>query len=106
VIGEKWRDAVEKLGSYWTIDWIVCDVVNNRAAIEWTHFKTSNGVTLRGAETYEFDADSGLITEIRAYYASPQDSSRSALELEDFDYPERGYALAPPPGAREPLAAR
>jgi len=30
------------------------------------------GKALRGDEWYEFDEHSGLISEIRAYYASPQ----------------------------------
>ena len=55
---------------------------------------------LRGDEWYVFDADSGLIREIRAYYASPQDPILDRLELGGFDYAGRGYPAAPPPGAR------
>lgn len=105
-IAERWRSAVETLGSYWTVDWVVCDPAANRAAIEWTHFKTKQGVRLRGAETYEFDDESALITEIRAYYASPQDDGLAALELGGFDYAARGYALEPPAGARDAAGRR
>ena len=68
--------------------------------IEWTHFKTKQGTVLRGDEWYLFDPDSGLISEIRAYYASPQDRSLDHLELGGYDYAAHGYATAPPPGER------
>ena len=71
-IAQGWQAAVAKLGSYWTIDRMIVDPDTDQAAMEWTHFKTKQGVVLRGAEWYFFDKQSGLITEIRAYYASPQ----------------------------------
>src|SRR5579883_508300 len=75
-IAGRWRQAVEVLGSQWTIDRMLCDPARNEAVVEWSHFKTVEGTTLRGAEWHVFDAGSGLIREIRAYYASPQDPSR------------------------------
>jgi methyltransferase len=99
-IAERWRAAVETLGSYWTIDRVICDPSTHQAVIEWTHFKTKQGTMLRGDEWYLFDADSGLIREIRAYYASPQDKSLDRLELGGYDYAAHGYATAPPPGER------
>ncbi len=98
-IAEKWKTAVETLGSYWTIDRLLCDPDSSQAVMEWTHFKTKQGVMLRGDEWYLF-SESGLIKEIRAYYASPQDPSMDRLELEGFDYAGRGYPNAPPPGVR------
>jgi hypothetical protein len=100
-IGEKWRAAVENLGSYWTVDHVIVDPDTDRAVIEWTHFKTRHGKVLRGDEWYAFDASSGLISEIRAYYASPQDPSLDRLELGGFEYATRGYPDAPPPGVRD-----
>ena len=100
-IAQGWQAAVAKLGSYWTIDRMIVDPDTDQAAMEWTHFKTKQGVVLRGAEWYFFDKQSGLITEIRAYYASPQDKSLQRLELGGLDYQELGYATAPPPGARD-----
>ena len=100
-IGERWRDAVAAFGSYWTVDHVITDPDTDRAVIEWTHFKTRQGKMLRGDEWYIFDADSGLIREIRAYYASPQDPTLERLELGGFDYAGRGYPAAPPPGARD-----
>ena len=99
-IGEKWRKAVETIGSYWTVDRIVCDPESRQAVIEWTHFKTKDGKVLRGDEWYVFDAATGLISEIRAYYASPQDPSLERLELGGYDYAAGGYALEPPSGER------
>ncbi len=100
IIAERWRKAVETIGSYWTIDRMVCDPETNQAVIEWTHFKTKQGKVLRGDEWYVFDAATGLISEIRAYYASPQDPTLDRLELGGYDYAGHGYALEPPPGER------
>lgn len=95
-IAEKWVWCVQQLGSCWTIEHVLVAADGSEAVIEWTHWKTKVGEALRGDEWYEFDADTGLITEIRAYYASPADKSRPINELEAFDYSGRGYALEPP----------
>lgn len=95
-IGERWRSAVDKLGSIWTVDQVIADPESARAVIEWTHFKTFEGTILRGDEWYIFDRETGLIDEIRAYYASPQDKSLEVLELEGYDYAGRGYPMEPP----------
>jgi uncharacterized protein (DUF1330 family) len=97
-IGERWKAAVETFGSCWTVDRVLCDPAAHLAVIEWTHFKTRRGTVLRGDEWYRFDPSSGLIEEIRAYYASPQDPRLSRLELEGFDYGTAGYPLQPPNG--------
>ena len=94
-IGQRWKAAVETLGSFWTVDQVICDPPTRRAVIEWTHFKRKSGVILRGDEWYIF-SPSGLIQEIRAYYASPQDASLQALELGGFDYAGRGYPMKAP----------
>jgi hypothetical protein len=83
---------VRTLGSFWTVDQVLCDPPTRRAVIEWTHFKRTPGVILRGDEWYVFSAR-GLIEEIRAYYASPQDPALKSLELGGFDYAARGYPL-------------
>ena len=94
-IAAKWRAAVQNLGSHWTVDQVICDPPRRRAEIEWTHFKRKQEVILRGDEWYVFSAR-GLIEEIRAYYASPQDSSLRTLELGGFDYLGRGYPMKAP----------
>lgn len=95
-IGERWKNAVENLGSIWTVDQVITDPETARAVIEWTHFKTSAGTILRGDEWYLFDDKTGLIKEIRAYYASPQDPTLETLELEGYDYQGLGYPMEPP----------
>ncbi len=96
LIADKWVAAVKNIGSRWTIDRIVCDAGRFEAVIEWSHFKTKQGKLLRGDEWYVFDEANGLITEIRAYYASPQDADAERLELGGFDYAGRGYQIEPP----------
>ncbi|HTW37162.1 MAG TPA: nuclear transport factor 2 family protein [Steroidobacteraceae bacterium] len=92
-IARKWHDAVNQLGSVWSIDQVICDPASRRAVIEWSHFKRRRGVLLRGDEWYLFSAG-GLIEEIRAYYAAPQDPAMQRLELAGFDYAGRGYTMA------------
>jgi ketosteroid isomerase-like protein len=94
-IAEGWRRAVEALGSRWTIDRLATDVERLEVTVEWTHWKTARGSHLRGAEICRFDA-SGLMTEIRAYYAAPATGHDAVHELGDFDYAGRDYPLAPP----------
>ena len=96
LIGERWADSVATRGSAWTVDRIVCEPESDQAVIEWSHFKTKEGTVLRGDEWYLFDPQTGLIAEIRAYYASPQDRSLRRLELDGFDYAGRGYHLECP----------
>lgn len=95
-IADRWVQAVATLGSRWTVDQVITDSATDRAVIEWTHFKTQNGTVLRGDEWYRFERDTGLITEIRAYYASPQDPELGVLELGGFAYEDRGYPTRPP----------
>lgn len=94
-IADRWAELVRVGGSAWTVDTIAVDLDRRTAICEWTHFKQAAGVVLRGTEWYEFD-DAGLITEIRAYYASPQDKSLERLELGGFDYTERGFPSTRP----------
>lgn len=94
-IAERWHAAVRDIGSYWTVDQYIGEPQSRRAVIEWTHFKRKTGVILRGDEWYIF-SERGLIQEIRAYYASPQDQSLQRLEIGGFDYAERGYPMSAP----------
>ncbi len=95
-IAQGWVNAVRNLGSIWTIDRVIVDAPRLEAVIEWTHFKPKQGVHLRGDEWYVF-SDRGLIREIRAYYGCPPaPGAPRSHELGDFDYPARGYPMAPP----------
>jgi ketosteroid isomerase-like protein len=92
-IARNWVWCVDTLGSLWSIEKILCSSTSPEAVIEWTHWKRKAGTALRGDEWYIFDPDSGRIREIRAYYASPADSSVRIAELVGFDYAGRGYHL-------------
>ena len=78
---------------------------SNEAVIEWTQWKRTFNAAQRGDEWYVFDEASGLIREIRAYYAAPAVKDTAALpqvrgtymgELVEFDYAGRGYHLDAP----------
>ena len=101
-IAKKWLWCVENLGSQWTIEKVLVSHASNEAVIEWTHWKRNTNTAQRGDEWYVFDEATGLIKEIRAYYASPavKDTAELPLvgsthigELVEFDYAGRGYHL-------------
>jgi hypothetical protein len=92
-IGELIARLVQATASRWSIDQVACDPGSNRAVIEWTVRRTGVLALARGTEWYEFDPGPGLITEVRAYLASPPAAGASRLELEGFPYAERGYTI-------------
>jgi hypothetical protein len=85
---------VENLGSQWSIEKVLCSSTAPEAVIEWTHWKRRLGTAQRGDEWYVFDDRTGLIREIRAYYAAPAVKDIPMGELVDFDYKGRGYHLS------------
>lgn len=102
VISRKWVWCVENLGSQWTIEKILVSHDSDEAVIEWTHWKRNTSIAQRGDEWYVFCPETGLIKEIRAYYAAPTARDTDGLptvngthmaELVDFDYAGRGYHL-------------
>ncbi len=92
-IADRWLWCVENLGSQWTIERVLVGADGCEAVIEWTHWKRKSGTAQRGDEWYLFDERSGLIKEIRAYYAAPAVSGVAIGELAGFDYAGRGYHL-------------
>ncbi|MEU5432110.1 nuclear transport factor 2 family protein [Streptomyces sp. NPDC020719] len=90
-IVERWGADVRANSSHWAVDAVYADEHRRTAICEWTAFKPRLGKVLRGAEIYRFD-DSGLIDEIRIYYASRRDDTIDVNELEGFPYAERGFA--------------
>jgi ketosteroid isomerase-like protein len=92
-IAQQWVWCVGNLGSAWTIEKILLSSDTHEAVIEWTHWKRKAGTAQRGDEWYVFDAASGLIREIRAYYAAPAARDGAIGELVGFDYAGRGYHL-------------
>ncbi len=95
-IARGWIWCVETLGSRWTIERVIASATRPEAVAEWTHWKTASNTALRGDEWYDFCPETGLIREIRAFYASPADRSTLINELVGFDYAARGYHLRPP----------
>ena len=95
-IAQGWVNAVNNLGSIWTIDRIIVDARKLEAVIEWTHFKPKMGTYLRGDEWYIF-SPAGRIKEIRAYYACPPNPEKPRNhELGELPYVARGYPMTPP----------
>ncbi|HEV2498155.1 MAG TPA: nuclear transport factor 2 family protein [Terriglobia bacterium] len=92
-IADLWIKFVQINGSRWTIDRLAAD--DSFVAIEWSHFKPKIGELIRGAEWYEFNKE-GLMTAIRAYYASPSDKKNKVNELEGFPYAAQGFPVTPP----------
>ncbi|GAA2410650.1 hypothetical protein GCM10010191_19490 [Actinomadura vinacea] len=105
VIAENWRNLVLTIGSAWTIDRLIAEPESLQAVIEWTHYKTELDGFLRGDEWYAFSSETGLITEIRAYYGARADDRRH-VELQGFPYAERGYATTCPVPRPHPDAAQ
>ena len=94
-IAENWVECVDKLGSWWTVDRYIGDADKREAVIEWTHFKPKVGGYLRGDEWYKFDS-TGLITEIRAYYACSAHAGVAQHEIAEYPYAEQAYPLTLP----------
>ena len=102
-IADGWVWCVKNMGSRWTIEKVLAAPDGREAVIEWTHWKTAINEVLRGDEWYVFNEDVTLISEIRAYYASPVNRAEPTNKLHEFDYEGRGYALVPPSTAPEIL---
>ncbi len=95
-IAEGWA-AIQKNGrAIWTIDAILLHCSKAEAAVEWTQFRLKSGKRLRGVDWYVFDRESGLIAEVRVYYAADEHRGQPVHELGGFDYAARGYPVEPP----------
>ena len=94
-IGKAWAETVRHTGASWTVDAVLVDAAKGEAVVEWTQFRPKTGKRLRGAEWYVMDRATGLIAEVRAYYAADEAAGRAAHELGGFDYAGRGYPTAP-----------
>ena len=92
-IAESWKRVVLKAQARWTIDALLLDPDSARAVIEWSNFTQGRNALVRGTEWVEFDRDSGLIREIRAYLAAPLPRDLERAQLEGFDYVGRGYPV-------------
>jgi ketosteroid isomerase-like protein len=95
-IAEAWGQAQKHSRAIWTIDALMVDCARAEGVVEWTQFRTKSGKRLRGVDWYVFDRGSGLIAEVRAYYAADEHRGQPVHELGGFDYAKRGYPIAPP----------
>lgn len=94
-IAENWAAVAKESKAHWTIDALMVDCRKAEAVVEWTQFRTKSGKHLRGVDWYVFDRESGLICEVRAYYAADEHRGQAAHELGGFPYAKRGYPLPP-----------
>lgn len=95
-IAEGWAAANRSAGALWSIDALMVDCKRAQAVVEWTQFRTKTGKRLRGADWYVFDCVSGLIAEVRCYFAADEHRGQAVHELGGFDYAKRGYSMTPP----------
>ncbi len=95
VIADNFVAAARQAQAVWAIDAILVDAARAAAAVEWTQFRQRSGKRLRGVDWYVCDRASGLISEVRAYFASDEHRGHSDHELGGFDYAKRGYAFLP-----------
>lgn len=95
-IAEGWDGVCKHAKPVWTVDAVMVDPCKAEAVVEWTLFRTKSGKRLRGVDWYAFDRASGLISEVRAYYAADEHRGQITHELGGFDYAKRGYPTAPP----------
>jgi methyltransferase len=90
-IGRNFAENVREFGRHWTVDQFIVDVDRGAAALEWTRFDRMSRV-IRGVDWFVFDPKTIRIQEVRPYVASaPHGDDLSRQELQDFDYPGRGY---------------
>jgi ketosteroid isomerase-like protein len=90
-IADNWAQVQKQSKALWTIDAILVDANKAEAVVEWTQVRAKSGKHLRGVDWYVFDRASGLISEVRAYYAADEHRGQSAHELGGFQYAKRGY---------------
>jgi hypothetical protein len=102
-IAEGWAAVQRHSRAVWIIDALMIDCAKAEAVVEWTQFRARSGKRLRGVDWYVFDPLSGLISEVRAYYAADEHRGQIAHELGGFDYAARGYPTVAPKHATLPV---
>jgi hypothetical protein len=94
-ISAHFAKRVKESGVCWTVDQIVVDDGRLIGVLEFTLF-AGEDLILRGLELYQFEPDTLLILEVRPHTAAPVDFRLPHQELQDFDYPGRGYPTTRP----------
>jgi hypothetical protein len=95
-IASNFAKRVEELGHCWTVDQVLVDVDQCAAALEWTRFDR-NARVIRGVDWFVFEPHTVRILEIRPYFAVSPRPDVMRQEMQDFDYPGRGYPTNAPP---------
>jgi hypothetical protein len=92
-LGVYFAGSVRRGGISWTVDQILVDVRRCAATLEWTRFDPSGPRHMRGVDWFVFEPETIRFREVRTYLAAKGDPRRENLELQDFDYPGRGYPM-------------
>jgi methyltransferase len=95
-IAENFTKRVQEQGQCWTVDQVLVDVDRYAAALEWTRFDR-DGRVVRGVDWFIFEPQTVNIREVRPYAAAFR-TDLARQELQDFDYPGRGYPTNAPHG--------
>src|SRR5262249_30983952 len=88
-VGNNFAKRVREQGHCWTVDQVLVDHERCAAALEWTRFDR-DGRVVRGVDWFVFEPQTGLIQEVRPYFAVAPNPELMRQELQDFDYAGRG----------------
>ncbi len=77
----------------WTVDQMLVDVDRCEAVLEWTRFDHNGPRYLRGVNWFVLEPDTFQLREVRCYWAAASNPDLARQELQDFDYPKRGYPI-------------
>jgi methyltransferase len=92
-LGVHYANLVRMREICWTADQMLVDVDRCEATLEWTRFDHNGPRYLRGVDWFVFEPQTFLIREIRCYWAAASNPDTAHQELQDFDYPKRGYPI-------------
>jgi methyltransferase len=92
-LGVHYASLVREREICWTVDQMLVDVNRCEAALEWTRFDHNGPRYLRGVDWFVFERETLQIREIRSYWAAASNPDAARQELQDFNYPKRGYPI-------------
>ena len=94
-LGTYFADSVRQAGISWTVDQMLVDVDRCAATLEWTRFDPSGPRYMRGVDWFVLSRrQSDFVKSV--FSSGKRPSTRANLELQDFDYPGRGYPMRAP----------
>jgi hypothetical protein len=92
-LGMHYANLVRGREICWTVDQMLVDVDRCEAALEWTKFDHNGPRYLRGVDWFVFEQETFQIREVRCYLAAASNPDLGRQELQDFNYPKRGYPI-------------